>query len=100
MERGKEQAEMSKGQKNGYQCRNPRCGHLLITIDLDDGVTPMMKRCPTCGEMATSLFYRIDQSLPIEGYWYRPKSTRGMSREMRQHVEQGGLDYRDAGGRS
>lgn len=84
---------MSKGQKNGYLCG---CGHLHVTLDLDDGVTPMFTRCPKCGGRAVSQWYRIDQSLPVAGYWFKPKSTKGMSRAMRDHVANGGLDYRDA----
>ena len=85
---------MSKGDRNGYQCQNPKCGHVLLTIDLDDGVTPMMKRCSKCNSPAFSMWYRNVPEGPTEGYWYRPRSTRGMSPEMRDHVEQGGLDYR------
>jgi len=86
---------MSKGEKNGYQCPNLACGFLLVTMDVDDGVTPMTKRCPKCSYTAHSMFYRIDQSLPHDGEWYSRKPNRSDSHDMREHLRLGGLDYRE-----
>jgi len=91
-----------EGKKNIYTC--PK-GHKTVTTDVDDGVTPMMLRCRqrdddgkhNCTEMASSQFCRLtpaEQTLPAEYEWFRPASFKGYSREMKEHLEQGGLELR------
>lgn len=85
-----------KGMKNEYACA---AGHVTVTVDRDDGVTPFTIACPKCdapGTRAQSRFYRVDQSQEPEYEWYRPESweLRGESRELRQHVKSGGLVLR------
>lgn len=83
---------MSKGEKNGYRCES--CGHLHVTIDLDDGTTPMLMSCPKCGGRSVSQFYRIDQSLEAAGCWYKAKIKRTMSSAVKEHIRLGGLMHR------
>lgn len=88
-----------KGKINTYTCPN---GHVTVTIDTDDGVTPMMIRCRqrdvdgkhNCTEFSRSAWYRCDQSLTPEYEWYKPTSLKGYNAEMRNHLEMGGLEIR------
>jgi hypothetical protein len=93
------------GYKNVYTCR--KCGGRTITLDVDeDGVTPFMLRCRAsgnegdCDGMAESSMYRIPADTPAHGWeWFRPRGSeyRKLSREMKYHVDNGGLDIRKAG---
>jgi len=84
---------------NTYTC--PK-GHVTVTIDTDEGVTPMMMTCKhkkevgrgNCTETAMSAFYKCDQSLTPEYEWFKPKSFKGYSAAMREHLEKGGLEIR------
>lgn len=88
-----------KGMINTYTCPS---GHVTVTIDTDEGTTPMMLRCRqradngqhNCTEMATSAWYRCDQSLTPEYEWYKPTSLNGFSRDMKEHIKMGGLELR------
>lgn len=90
---------MSTNRINVYTC--PK-GHKTVTIDTDEGVTPMFLSCMqkdddgkrNCIERAVSAGYRCDQSLMPEYEWFRPTSTKGMSRDMKEHINKGGLDFR------
>jgi hypothetical protein len=90
---------MSKNKINTYKCSK---GHITVTIDIDEGVTPMMLRCRqrdddgkhNCTEFATSNFYTSDQSLIPEYEWFKPASLKGYSKEMKEHLKMGGLEIR------
>ena len=76
--------------KNGYQCP---AGHRTITIDLDDGVTPMMIDCPECGKRAASEWYAVDQSLEPSIGFYTPNHAQLLTQTpaVKEHVLRGGL---------
>lgn len=84
---------------NAYICRD---GHRTVTVDLVEGVTPMMIRCKQrhedgkhdCTERAMSVWYRCDQSLTPEYEWYKPTNLKKLSPDEREHVKQGGLMLR------
>lgn len=89
------------GRKNIYTCRT--CGGKTITVDVDDGVTPFMLGCRASGNegdckgMAESSFYRVPTDTPDAAWeWFKPTGSeyRKLSREMREHVDKGGLDLR------
>lgn len=88
-----------QGKKNVYICSK---GHNTVTVDKDNGTTPMMIRCRqkhddgkrNCTEMATSSFYHVDQSLIAEYEWYKPDSTKGLNQYDKEHVDMGGLLFR------
>ena len=90
---------MAENKINVYTCPN---GHKTVTIDIDEGVTPMMLRCRqkaddgkhNCAEMASSAWYNCDQSLEPEYEWYKPASLKGLSPAMKEHVKMGGLEIR------
>jgi hypothetical protein len=94
-----EQKPGYQGKINTYTC--PK-GHVTVTIDTDDGVTPFMIRCRqhadhaehNCTEAAKSAGYRCDQKLTPEYEWFRPQSLEGLSPAMKHHVQQGGLEIR------
>lgn len=81
---------------NTYTC--PK-GHVTVTIDIVEGVTPMMLRCKqkdqdgkhNCTEMAKSAWYNCDQKLTPEYEWYKPDSLKGLNSSEREHVKLGGL---------
>jgi len=88
---------MSKGKKNGYICQE--CGGRIVTIDIDEGVTPFMLACRAkegCKGMMFSCFYSIPQMLPAQYEWFMPESYEGYDEAMIAHFEQGGLDIRTA----
>lgn len=84
---------------NTYTCPY---GHVTITIDIDEGVTPMMLRCKqkandgkhNCTEFAKSSWYNCDQSLTPEYEWFKPKTLKGYNSQMKEHLSKGGLDIR------
>ena len=84
-----------KGKKNSYRCET--CNGVIVTVDVDDGVTPFLLSCkvtPGCIGMMKSNFYRIDQSATAEYEWFKPVSLKGYSAGMKQHIKMGGLDLR------
>lgn len=84
------------GMKNRYVCDT--CGKDVITVNIDDGVTPFMILCkatPGCRGAMRSSFYQVPQELPAQFEWFRPESFKGYSRAMREHFENGGLDLRE-----
>jgi hypothetical protein len=89
---------MAKGEKNSYTCQ--ACGKSIVTIDIDDGVTPFMLACratPGCAGIMRSGFYvSVDQAAEPDYEWFMPKSLKGYPREMVEHFKQGGLDIRKA----
>lgn len=45
--------------RNCYTCTVDKCGWFVITVDADEGVTPMFIECRRCGGDARSSFYRV-----------------------------------------
>lgn len=95
------------GQKNVYTCP---AGHKTVTIDLDEGTTPFILRCQhrindgkhACNEMARSSFYNVtpeEDQLPVTFEWYKPASPKDVSKDLREHVQKGGLVLRKRRGR-
>jgi hypothetical protein len=94
-----------KGKRNLYACNT--CRQYIVTIDVDEGVTPAflsckaMKGCP--GTMG-SAWYRMPAWAHegVDFEWYRPtgKAYAKLSKAMRKHVDDGGLDLRKAKNRS
>ena len=83
---------MSKGKKNGYICQ--ACGGRIVTIDIDDGVTPFAIPCEAtegCKGMMHSAFYTIPQFFDATFEWYKPETTEGLLPAEKEHVENGGL---------
>jgi hypothetical protein len=89
---------------NAYRCDD--CGRYTVTIDRDEGVTPMFLGCRAdgtedyaCGGRAVSLGYpkgpRPSWAVPA-WEWYKPDAAElaRMSPEMRDHVQRGGLALR------
>jgi|GEM_PF-1412178 len=87
------------GKKNVYICVS--CERGVVTVDREDGVTPMLIPCQFgCKAVMHSQFYRVQQDLPATHEWYRPteEELRDASPAMRDHVSRGGLDIRKIGG--
>lgn len=88
-----------KGKKNVYVCENDN--HKMVTVDTDDGVTPFLTTCPTCGKVMQSRMYRVDQSLVASHEWYKPTAEQlrklMATPDTIQHVEKGGLILRPIG---
>lgn len=84
----------SKGKINIYKCAS---GHNNITINADEGVTPMIISCreKNCGKNATSMFYNVRQDLKPRFEWYRPPASKKLNRYEAEHVNQGGLLLRE-----
>lgn len=80
---------------NGYKCDT--CGGAWLTVDLDDGVTPMFSPCfrtEGCEGRAVSMGYPPGPpptSLPLLIEWYQPTNLRGLDPVLRDHVQRGGL---------
>jgi hypothetical protein len=81
---------MAKNRKNVYACGK---GHRTVTVDVDDGVTPMQIRCthPGCKNLARSSYYQVEQNLKPTHEWYRPETMSGLSPNDVAHVKSGGL---------
>lgn len=87
-----------KNKINVYSCLG--CARQTITIDRDSGVTPFNISCPSCGKTAMSAIYRVSQDLTPTHEFYRPSFAYYQnipSREMRRHIENGGLMFRKLG---
>lgn len=98
---------MKAGDKNAYYC--DLCKQYTITIDVDEGVTPMFLGCRAtegCKGRATSMMYPAEpwpDSVPTEPMfeWFKPVLTAGQLKRHRRefdpfvdHVQRGGLDLR------
>jgi hypothetical protein len=82
------------GKINAYDCQ--ACGKPTVTIDVDDGVTPFMIGCRVtggCRGFAQSRFYQNVAGLTPTYEWYKPaaKKVSRLSRDMQDHVANGGL---------
>ena len=84
---------------NAYTCGT--CTITTTTVDIHEGVTPFLYRCPHCGDMAESHFY---PSGPIPAHlppptveWYKPdaRELKSFPMPIREHVSKGGLLDRD-----
>lgn len=89
---------MAKDEKNAYVCENKEaCGNIMVTVDLEDGTTPMMLTCDRCGGKAMSCWYRVPQGLEPQYAWRKPlgvefkKFRKAARAAVRDHVERGGL---------
>lgn len=76
---------------NIYRC--DACGHSMVTIDREPGVTPFITKCPKCGGEATSFMYRVPPNLTPTHEWYRPdqKEFDSLKPASKRHCAQGGL---------
>lgn len=86
------------GRENVYTCQ--KCGGFTVTVDVDDGVTPMFMGCrakKNCDGYAGSAMYPPGprpQHVPAPAWeWYRPapEALSGLTVSERDHVEGGGL---------
>ena len=90
--------------RNAYFCKS--CRKVTITVDIDEGVTPMFIRCPHClMGMAGSFMYHLPGCmavevvngkifpLPADFEWYKPGTIQFamLSKEEKDHVNKGGL---------
>ncbi len=85
---------------NVYKCDT--CHRFIVTVDRDEGVTPMFLSCkgkPGCQGRMTSRMYRVPQVLVPDWEWYKPASLEGLREGEREHVERGGLLLRRIGTR-
>lgn len=55
------------GRNNLYNCR--KCGHTVVTMDRDKGVTPMFIRCHRCGHKMDSMMYNVPPILVPSHEW-------------------------------
>ena len=98
---------MKLERRNAYFCKE--CRKVTITVDVDEGVTPMFIECPHCDrQMATSFMYQLPgcmrydftkgiSILPADYEWYKPdeKETLMLSKAEAEHVFKGGLLMRE-----
>lgn len=80
-----------------YVCQT--CGYKIVTIDVDEGVTPFMIECKreNCNGDMYSSFYKVNPFLEPTYEWYKPKIEDYSEEDrelMRDHIENGGLDIR------
>lgn len=86
---------MAANEKNAYTCG--ACGRAMVTVDLEDGTTPMFLNCDQCGGRASSLFYRVSPDLTPSYAWKKPtpadilKYPARVRSAMIDHVRMGGL---------
>ena len=88
---------------NGYEC--DECRGVWITVDLNEGVTPMLSQCfatEGCRGRGRSLGYPEGGKKPPEKFgpviieWYRPTRLESYSYEMQEYLRKGGLARRAA----
>jgi hypothetical protein len=102
------------GAVNFYLCPE---GHITVTIDRDNGVTPFIIWCEhedflasaakrgasrKCGREAQSAFYRVSESYASRATheFYRPTFEYYQnikSKALKEHIERGGLAFRKIG---
>jgi len=89
--------------RNAYFCN--KCKRVTITVDVDNGVTPMFNSCIHCGEMASSFMYQIPGcmrfgfkegkmvTLEADLEWYKPNGSelKKLPSYEKEHVNKGGL---------
>jgi hypothetical protein len=86
---------MKLEKRNAYYCK--ACKRVTITVDVNEGVTPMFILCPHCNCSATSFMYQLPGALHLgveaDYEWYKPdaKETLMLSKAEAEHVFKGGL---------
>ena len=88
--------------RNAYFCNS--CRRVTISVDVDNGVTPMFHPCVHCKKMATSFMYQVPaclrydfsngiKVLPADIEWYKPDEREiiKLSVDENEHVKKGGL---------
>lgn len=90
--------------ENVYTCA--KCKGYTVTVDLDEGVTPMFLDCRAsgregdCGGVAVSAMYPKGPRpahIPAPAWeWFKPTGAdyERLSPAMKERVDQGGLDLR------
>lgn len=88
-----------QGKHNIYKCPD---GHLTVTIDRDDGVTPYLTSCTHsgCQELARSHIYNpMCQVFEPTHEWYKPTLEEATHLELNEatleHIRRGGLILRE-----
>lgn len=106
---------MPRDQRNAYYCNE--CRGYIVTIDLDEGVTPMFLACRVAGEAGhanpcqgtmQSMMYPQPPWPETDGYgtpipteptweWYSPDRNeyRRLDMQVKEHVDLGGLLLRE-----
>lgn len=91
----------SQFQKDSINCYACNQGHVMKTIHVDAGTTPMFEKCQECGEMAKSTFYSdIVPDKPATHEWFRPNLETVIKKHRRRvggdldHILNGGLELR------
>ena len=84
-----------KDQRNSYLCK--KCLGIVVTIDIDEGVTPFMMKCradPGCGGESYSAMYRNVPNIKPHYLWRKPTPDeyKASSKDTKNHFDQGGLD--------
>jgi len=86
---------MKLERRNAYYCK--ACKRVTITVDINEGVTPMFILCPHCNCSATSFMYQLPGALHLgveaDYEWYKPNETETLilSKGEAEHVFKGGL---------
>lgn len=94
----------NEGRVNTYRCIgkskfSPKgatagCGHLMVTVDREEGVTPFLTKCPQCDGDAQSAMYRVPPGLQPTHEWLRPDNFDGLNLSTIEHIKMGGLILR------
>lgn len=83
-----------KGQKNKYTC--DVCGASIVTIDKNEGVTPMFIQCSGIwgcpGKMVSSMYMNVSGEPTFEWRNPTPEEYRKLSHAMKMHIDRGGLE--------
>ena len=89
---------MDRPKENSYRCE--KCRILIVTVDVDDGVTSAFIECSefgrkNCTGTMASSFYMMSEEMPKATYeWYRPRSAkeiREVDANALDHIQRGGL---------
>lgn len=79
-----------KDSLNAYVCNKL---HVTVTVNRDEGTTPMLIQCPDCGGRALSRFGHVDSSLEPSLEWIIP-SEEEIKEEAHKVAQQWkGLDF-------
>lgn len=99
IERKYSKLTIKPAEPNRTNCYVCGCGHVMKTIDRNEGVTPMFMQCDSCGGRGVSSFYRdVRPDLEPTHEWFVPtlqetKKLRG-NPAMLDHIFNGGLEIR------
>lgn len=99
LERKYSKLDIKPADPNRTNCYTCHCGHVMKTIDINYGVTPMFMACEHCGGQSVSSFYKdIHPDLAPTHEWFVPtlqeikKYRRNLG--MLDHIFNGGLEIR------